>query len=44
MSLLHLKECEHRIFDKVTDEIFCKRDSCLKKSVEDCIKCMAEMT
>lgn len=43
MSLLHLKFCEHRKFKKETDEIFCKRDKCIK-SVEDCLECMMEMT
>jgi len=43
MSILHLPECQHRKFDNKTDEIFCKRDKCVK-SVENCIECMMEMT
>lgn len=43
MSILHLPECQHREFDVKKDEIFCKRDKCIK-SVEDCLECMMEMT
>lgn len=42
MSMLHLKYCKCREFDGKKDEIFCKRDKCMK-SVENCLECMMEM-
>lgn len=42
MSLLHLKECIHREFNKEKNEIVCKKDGSIK-SVENCIECMMVM-
>lgn len=43
MSLLNLPKCEHRKFNSDKNEIFCKRDNCIKL-VEDCLECMMKVT